>query len=65
VSFSNSTLNGVLQLAMVKDRLFNEETRRRHIGRDNAQALVTENIRRSKSGDTKGHGKSRSIKCFY
>ena len=29
VSFSNSAPNGVLQLAMVKDSLFNEETRRK------------------------------------
>uniref|UniRef100_A0A2N9FX16 Integrase catalytic domain-containing protein n=1 Tax=Fagus sylvatica TaxID=28930 RepID=A0A2N9FX16_FAGSY len=43
VSLSNSTPNGVLQLAMVKDSLFNEETRRKDMGKDDAQALVTEN----------------------
>ena len=36
VSLSNSTPNGVLQLAMVKDSLFNEETRRKDMGKDNA-----------------------------
>ena len=34
VSLSNSALNGVLQLAMVKDSLLNEETRRKDIGKD-------------------------------
>uniref|UniRef100_A0A2N9EH16 Integrase catalytic domain-containing protein n=1 Tax=Fagus sylvatica TaxID=28930 RepID=A0A2N9EH16_FAGSY len=40
VSLSNSAPNGVLQLAMVKDSLFNEETRRKDMGKDDAQALV-------------------------
>ena len=40
VSLSNSVPNGVLQLAMVKDSLFNEETRRKDMGKDDAQALV-------------------------
>ena len=60
VSLSNSAPNGVLQLAMVKDSLFNEETRRKDMGKDNAQALVTENKGRSKTRNSKGHGKSRS-----
>ena len=47
VSLSNSALNGVLQLAMVKDSLLNEENRRKDIGKDIAQALVTENRGRS------------------
>ena len=34
VLLSNSALNGVLQLAMVKDSLLNEETRRKDIGKD-------------------------------
>ena len=42
VSLSNSTSNDVLQLAMVKNSLF-KETRRKDMGKDNAQALVTEN----------------------
>ena len=42
VSFSNSAPNGVLQLAMVKDSLF-KETRRKDMGKENAQALVTKN----------------------
>jgi len=43
VSLSNFALNGVLQLAMVKDSLLNEENRRKDMGKDIAQALVTEN----------------------
>ena len=72
VSFSNSAPNGVLQLAMVKDSLFNEETRRKDMGKDNAQALVTENRGRSRGRNSKGRGKSRSqsqtkrkVQCFY
>uniref|UniRef100_A0A2N9J1S8 Integrase catalytic domain-containing protein n=1 Tax=Fagus sylvatica TaxID=28930 RepID=A0A2N9J1S8_FAGSY len=72
VSLSNSAPNGVLQLAMVKDSLFNEETRRKDMGKDDAQALVTENRGRSKGRNSKGRGKSRSqsqtkgkVKCFY
>ena len=72
VSLSNSASNGVLQLAMVKDSLLNEETRRKDIGKDITQALVTENKGRSKSRSSKGQGKSRSrseskgkFKCFY
>ena len=60
VSLSNSASNGVLQLAMVKDSLLNEETRRKDMGKDIAQALVTENRGRSKSRSSKGRGKSRS-----
>uniref|UniRef100_A0A2N9HLM6 Integrase catalytic domain-containing protein n=1 Tax=Fagus sylvatica TaxID=28930 RepID=A0A2N9HLM6_FAGSY len=72
VSLSNSAPNGVLQLAMVKDSLFNEETRRKDMGKDDAQALVTENRGRSKGRNSKGRGKSRSqsqtkgkVKYFY
>ena len=72
VSLSNSALNGVLQLAMVKDSLLNEETRRRDMGKDIAHTLVTENRGRSKSRSSKRRGKSRSrselkgkFKYFY
>ena len=72
VSLSNSALNGVLQLAMVKNSLLNEETRRKDMGKDITQALVTKNRGRSKSRSSKGRGKSRSrseskgkFKCFY
>ena len=72
VSPSNSTPNGMLQLAIVKDSLLNEETRKKVMGKDIAHALVTENRRRSKSRSSKGQGKSRSrseskgkFKCFY
>ena len=54
VSLSNSTPNGVLQLAMVKDSLFNEGTRRKDMGKDITQALVTKNRGRSKSRSSKG-----------
>ena len=71
-SLSNSAPNGVLQLAMVKDSLFNEKTRRKDVGKDNAQALDTENRGRSKTRNSKGRGNSRSqseskgkFKCFY
>ena len=60
MSLSNSAPNGVLQLAMVKKSLFNEETRRKDMGKDDAQALVTENRGRSKGRNSKGHDKSRS-----
>ena len=36
VSLSNSTPNDVLQIATVKDSLFNEESRRKDMGKDNA-----------------------------
>ena len=72
VSLSNSALNGVLQLAMVKDSLLNEETRRKDMGKDIAHALVIETRERSKSRSSKGQGKSRSrseskgkFKCSY
>jgi hypothetical protein len=72
VSLSNSASNGVLQLAMVKDSLFNEETKRKDMGKDDVQALVTENRGRSKGRNSKGRGKSKSqsqtkgkVKCFY
>jgi hypothetical protein len=60
VSLSNSAQNGVLQLVMVNDSLFNEEIRRKDMGKDDAQALVTENRGRSKGRNSKGRGKSRS-----
>ena len=72
VLLSNSTPNGVLQLSMVRDSLFNEETRRKDMCKDNAQTLVIENRGRSKTRNSKGRGKSRSqsesegkFKCFY
>ena len=72
MSLSNSAPNGVLQLAMVKDSLFNEKTRRKDVGKDNAQALDTENRGRSKTRNSKGRGNSRiqseskgKFKCFY
>jgi hypothetical protein len=60
VSISNFAPNGVLQLAMVKDSLFNEETRRKDMGKDDAHALVTENRGRSRGRNSKGCDKSRS-----
>ena len=54
MSLSNSASNGVLQLAMVKDSLLNEETRRNYMGKVIAHALVTKNRGRSKSRSSKG-----------
>ena len=54
VSLSNSASNGVLQLAMVKDSLLNEETRRKDMGKDIAHALVTENGGEVRVGVLKG-----------
>ena len=72
VLLSNFVSNGVLQLAMVKDSLFNEETRRKDMGKDNALAFVIENRGRSKTRNSKGRSKFRSqseskgkFKCFY
>uniref|UniRef100_A0A2N9HS63 Reverse transcriptase Ty1/copia-type domain-containing protein n=1 Tax=Fagus sylvatica TaxID=28930 RepID=A0A2N9HS63_FAGSY len=57
VSLSNFAPNGVLQLAIVNNSLFNEETRRKDMGKDDAQALVTENRGRSKGRNSKRRGK--------
>ena len=56
VSLSNSAPNDVLQLAMVKDNLLNGETRRKDMGKDITQALLTEDKRRNKSRNSKGRG---------
>lgn len=64
VSLSNSTPNDVLQLATVKDSLFSKEVEKRTwariMGKDNAKAIVTKNIRKSKSRNFKERGKSKS-----
>ena len=60
VSLSNFTPNGVLQPVMVKDNLFNEETRTKDMDKDNAETLVTENRGRSRSRIFEGRGKSKS-----
>ena len=72
MSLSNFAPTGVLQLAIVKDSLFNEETRRKDMSKDNAQALVIENRGRSETRNSKRRGKSKSqseskgkFKCFY
>ena len=50
VSLSNSTPNGVITVNMVKDNMFNEETKRKELGiSSNTEALVTERQRKSKS----------------
>ena len=59
VSLSNFAPTGVLQLAIVKDSLFNEETRRKDMSKDNAQALVIENRGRSETRNSKGRGNSK------
>jgi hypothetical protein len=72
VSLTNSTLNDVLQLAMIKDNLFNKETKIKDMGKDNTQTLVTENRGRGRSRISEGRTKSKSqsqskgkFKCFY
>ena len=76
VSLSNLALNGVIIVNMVKDYLFNEETKRKELGiSSNTEALVTERQERSKSrkpssdyNRDKSREKSKSrkkIKCFY
>ena len=43
VSLSNSTPNGVITINMVKDNMFNEETRRKELGiSSNIETLVIE-----------------------
>jgi hypothetical protein len=76
VSLSNSAPNNVITMGMVKDSMFNEETRRKEHGISSyTKTLVTEKRGRSKSrkppGDdscdkSKGKSKSRKeIKCFH
>ncbi|KAA8537952.1 hypothetical protein F0562_027468 [Nyssa sinensis] len=55
----NSTPDGKLSMGQVSCSLFNEETRRKLAGTDNAQALVSENGERSKNRGYKGRGKSK------
>lgn len=59
VTVSNSAPDGKLSMGQVSSSLFNEETRRKLAGTDNAQALVSENRGRSKSRGYKGRGKSK------
>ena len=50
VSLSNSTLNGVITINMVKDNMFTEEARRKELGiSSNIEALVIERWGKSKS----------------
>ena len=50
VSLSNSTPNGVIIVNMVKDNMFNEETKRKELGiSSNTEALVIKRRKRSKS----------------
>ncbi|KAA8534394.1 hypothetical protein F0562_031911 [Nyssa sinensis] len=59
VTMSNFAPDGKLSMGQVSSSLFNEETRRKLAGTDNAQALVSENRGRSKNKGHKGHGKSK------
>ena len=76
VSLSNSAPNGVTTVNMVKDSMFNEETRRKELSISfNTKTLVIEKWERSKNrkpssdyNHDKSRGKSKSrkeIKCFY
>ena len=59
-------------LAMIRNRLFNEEIRRKDLVGNDTHALVTENKGRSKSRGPFGHNKSRGrsksrgkINCYH
>ena len=79
VSLSNSAPNGKLTLDMVKDSMFNEESRRKDIGSDQTQALVIENKgmnmnrgswkgskSRSKSRNSRGKSQSKGgVICYH
>ena len=76
VSLSNLAPNGMIYVNMVKDNMFNEETRRKELGIfSNTEALVTEKwgiSKSKKSSSDYNHNKSREklksrkeIKCFY
>lgn len=45
---------------MVKDSIFNNETRRKDMDRDNVHVIVTENKERSKNIDSKRHRRFKS-----
>ena len=60
MTIRNSAPNDVLFLDVIKERMFNEELRRKEMGVDNSQALVVENKGRSKSKGPKGRGNSHS-----
>ncbi|KAA8515916.1 hypothetical protein F0562_019095 [Nyssa sinensis] len=59
VTMSNFAPDGKLSMGQVSSSLFNEETRRKLAGTDNAQALVSENRGRSKNRGHKRHEKSK------
>ena len=59
-------------LAMIRNRLFNEEIRRKDLVGNDTHALVTKNKGRSKSRGPFGHNKSRGrsksrgkINCYH
>ncbi|KAF8387595.1 hypothetical protein HHK36_026248 [Tetracentron sinense] len=58
VTVSNSAPNGELSMSLVTNSLFNEETRRKSAGTDNAQALVIENRGRKGSNQKKDDDKN-------
>ena len=60
MTISNSALNGVLSLDVIKESMFNEELRRKEMEDDNSKALVVENMGRSKGRVSKGRGNSHS-----
>ena len=76
VALNNSAPGGVLSMSMVKESLFNEETRRKCLNyTSRSEALVIENRSRSQSrkfqsndrGKSRGRSKSRprrNVKCY-
>ena len=72
VSLGNSTTEGKVTLAMVRNSLFNVEIRRKDFVGNDTHALVTMNRGRSKSRGPFKHNKSRGrsncrgkIKCYH
>ena len=49
VTISNSNPNGALSMELVKENLFNEETRRKVYETENAQVLIIESRERNKN----------------
>ena len=61
VTISNSALNGVLTMDMVKDNMFNKEARRKEQGTSiRLEALVTQSRARSKNKNFNNHKRLKS-----
>lgn len=79
VSLSNSAPSGLMTMEMVQDALLNEEARRKEMGSQHSQALVTENKSQGRGRsrnryNNRGNDRSKSrtrgqskswVKCFH